>query len=1199
MLPLTAKIKHSIIRIPTRPGKAKKASTFVDQNLPDINENFEFLHQNSVGHVIRKSTKPPLTDSDCTPEFIQIEFDPERDNPYFNKHLNIGKNVPDNIRTRIIDLVKKYWCTFYPESVKIPINGYECVIDTGTAQPTVARNIRYGIHETPIMQKAIDALLANDQIYVDVDSSWLSKAVLAPKPHQEEVTDIAKFIWRFCINYISVNSVTKVWSYFIPRCDDAVEHGFGLAHLFFLLDAFSGYHQVRMDANSSKKTAFAGPFGRKYCYKVMPFGLVNAPTVYTIMIYDMKDGWDGEALATFQLRVDENNNTTIIIDDTFGFVTSFENGLNYLEAILTIARRHNLTWNLKKCAFFPDQVEFVGHDLTKYGNLPAESKTPLLSSWPSPEIVRGISSFIGFGNFYARYIPYFEQRIRNMRAIIRENEYPHKLVDGEWSKAADSEFQDIRNAILSKPLLKRVSRSKRLYLGTDFSKIGMGFWTAQPGDDDESIKAMKAEDAGGPCLFDINIHGLRLFPCSFGSRLCLPNEEFLHSYVGEAKALLFGVKKNHHVCYGRPFTNIGDCIGIKWIMFYDGNNPVIKRIQLELMGWWMTIVHRPRRMNIVPDYFSKLGQEFHFDPLLNKYMKFSAENQTHHPPTATGESINAENLPNFRGTRTTAEATNPTSQCNLGFQSHESIATATFTNVPIYFGTDPSKVPHRPLHQSTCCNAAFQLLNQNWILYGFNSGHFFRSCHLASETIKVIIAADTHDVGRSFLKSFGKVPVILPGSTELLHHIRQNPATLCQGYYISAPHIFEERRQTDFMAIQVAIIEELRTRSHLQAFVFQLPLQYNQSVRKRFLKSIPEWSVTCEHLEFTSFGDCIDSSCNIMFGIHTGVIGRRIDIQLIRPPQIPVCIEDNIYKPFDEDKFIMSNQPSASSDEAESDRFRTKDSATIVSKQYSSQVEFHLIRKNHDPVSLVGTKVFSRNGTAPALEHPNFNPFQRLFGITFNDSSDQSRVRIISPYEYCQCWNMDRNLIIPFARNISNIDLLETALPGNTSAAIMEAILCTLTSIRMEQSDFMDTSSEAAPAATAHTFLLGATTLKLPTVETWRESYLQDDESKRIMNMIENPSLIGKEALDKVHYIFRQPIRDNRIKLIDGLLFIQEIIDISGNFIQLQIVPTRLRNIIFTAFHANPIGDHFDLYHTFHKSDYVSSGLTCTNTSNS
>ena len=138
---ITDKSTHSIIRIPTRPGKAKKASTYVDQNLPDINEDFEFLQKQSVGHVIRKKTTPPLTDKDCTPEFIKIEFDPERDDAYFQKHFNVGSNVPDDILSRLTNLIKKYWCTFYEENVKIPIDGYGCVIDTGTAQPTVTRNI--------------------------------------------------------------------------------------------------------------------------------------------------------------------------------------------------------------------------------------------------------------------------------------------------------------------------------------------------------------------------------------------------------------------------------------------------------------------------------------------------------------------------------------------------------------------------------------------------------------------------------------------------------------------------------------------------------------------------------------------------------------------------------------------------------------------------------------------------------------------------------------------------------------------------------------------------------------------------------------------------------------------------------------------------------------------------------------------------
>jgi hypothetical protein len=166
---------------------------------------------------------------------------------------------------------------------------------------------------------------------------------------------------------------------------------------------------------------------------------------------------------------------------------------------------------------------------------------------------------------------------------------------------------------------------------------------------------------------------------------------------------------------------------------------------------------------------------------------------------------------------------------------------------------------------------------------------------------------------------------------------------------------------------------------------------------------------------------------------------------------------------------------------------------------------------------------------------------------------------------------------------ILHIDLLESALPGNTSLAIIEATLCKLTEVRFKQSSFLDSSAQAAPAATAISFVSGATTLKLPTVESWRVSYESDEETKTILAMLRNPSTINKKALETIHFIYRQPIRDNLIINIDSILYICETIDIVGNYIQLQIVPPSLRNIIFTAFHANAIGTHYDLYHTFHK----------------
>lgn len=111
------------------------------------------------------------------------------------------------------------------------------------------------------MQQAINALLLNGQLAVDTKREWLAHAVLAHKPHQEEITNINDFVWRFYISYILLNQATKVISYPISQCDDAIYIGFGKGILFLLADAHIRYYQILMEHNSSLKTVFAGPFG--------------------------------------------------------------------------------------------------------------------------------------------------------------------------------------------------------------------------------------------------------------------------------------------------------------------------------------------------------------------------------------------------------------------------------------------------------------------------------------------------------------------------------------------------------------------------------------------------------------------------------------------------------------------------------------------------------------------------------------------------------------------------------------------------------------------------------------------------------------------------------------------------------------------------------------------------------------------------
>jgi hypothetical protein len=160
------------------------------------------------------------------------------------------------MHNQIYALVKKYWSVFDNKGVFVPVKKYECVNDTGDAKPIVIKKILYGPREIPIMQTAIAALEKVGHIQQITEGRWLFKALLAPKPHQEHMCDIDKFIWRFCVNYILLNSVTRIIAYPIPHCDLAINEEFGLAIFFWLWDAPPpmGYHQLAIALALVKKS---------------------------------------------------------------------------------------------------------------------------------------------------------------------------------------------------------------------------------------------------------------------------------------------------------------------------------------------------------------------------------------------------------------------------------------------------------------------------------------------------------------------------------------------------------------------------------------------------------------------------------------------------------------------------------------------------------------------------------------------------------------------------------------------------------------------------------------------------------------------------------------------------------------------------------------------------------------------------------
>ncbi len=125
------------------------------------------------------------------------------------------------------------------------------------------------------MQKAILAQKKVGHIRQMHDGLWLFKAVLAAKPHQEHVLNINDFVWRFCVNYVPLNSVTRIIAYPTPRFNSAVFIELGNGIWLWLFDVPFGYHQLAVALSSQEKLAFEGPDAIKWTYTVMPFGPTN------------------------------------------------------------------------------------------------------------------------------------------------------------------------------------------------------------------------------------------------------------------------------------------------------------------------------------------------------------------------------------------------------------------------------------------------------------------------------------------------------------------------------------------------------------------------------------------------------------------------------------------------------------------------------------------------------------------------------------------------------------------------------------------------------------------------------------------------------------------------------------------------------------------------------------------------------------
>ena len=378
------------------------------------------------------------------------------------------------------------------------------------------------------------------------------------------------------------------------------------------MDLDSGYWQVPCEEKSKAKLAFFTPTGKKR-FKTMPMGATNAHPVFVALVAKFKQEWDKQAtqqgLTNFYSQV--------IVDDIIIAAQNQDTLIQYFRCVLHTLQHYRVTAKLKKCRFLPSIAEFVGLDIHPSGNSPAKSKFEAFKKLGPPRTFTDLNMLIGCFGFYQEHLPLYEVRIKRWRDIQKLRPPPgtpssdvKMILDSVWGKEDDNLLQDLKTSILQEPILKRPDSSLRFYLKTDWSKMAMGAALLQPDTAEPSMSAMNAEIHGEPCKFDATLSGLRLHPVAFISRRTSEPEKSYHSYVGEAGTGIWAIEKFRPYLFGREFTWLTDCSGLR--KFFEGDDiptHMMQRWRMQLLRYDFTIVHRPGRMMFECDLLSRYNQD--------------------------------------------------------------------------------------------------------------------------------------------------------------------------------------------------------------------------------------------------------------------------------------------------------------------------------------------------------------------------------------------------------------------------------------------------------------------------------------------------------------------------------------------------------------------------------------------------------------
>ncbi|KAL2078839.1 hypothetical protein ACEWY4_024583 [Coilia grayii] len=372
---------------------------------------------------------------------------------------------------------------------------------------------------------------------------------------------------RPCIDYRGLNDITIKNRYPLPLLASAFESLQG-ATVFTKLDLRNAYHLVRIREGDEWKTAFNTPNGH-YEYLVMPFGLTNAPAVFQGLVNDV-------------LRDVLDRFVFIYLDDILIFSKNIEEHKQHVRLVLRRLLENLLFVKAEKCEFHVKTMAFLGYIVAEGAIQMDPAKVSAVTSWPTPENRKQLQQFLGFANFYRRFIRNYSSVAAPLTALTSTKQ------TFLWTISANEAFCHLKDRFTSAPILQVPDPERQFVVEVDASDIGVGAVLSQQHPEDN-----------------------KLHPCAYFSRRLSPAE---HNYdIGDREllAVKLALEEWRHWLEGAsvPFLVWTDHKNLEYIRSAKRLNPRQARWSLFFSRFNFSLSFRPGTRNIKPDALSRRYQK--------------------------------------------------------------------------------------------------------------------------------------------------------------------------------------------------------------------------------------------------------------------------------------------------------------------------------------------------------------------------------------------------------------------------------------------------------------------------------------------------------------------------------------------------------------------------------------------------------------